>query len=142
MSFIVALDRFSGTRSLTAFFLPHMVISPDPALSAIRVLGSVALIVDAAAFLACAIQVYAGKLLRTGPATAAGEKGPQARQALTGLIRDGLQERGSDRASASQWANGPSMRLPRSSPATLRFASGRNTTRSSESPYSEAQYPQ
>jgi hypothetical protein len=46
-----------------------MVISPDPALRAIRVLGSVAFIVGVALFLACAIQVYAGKLLRTGPAT-------------------------------------------------------------------------
>jgi hypothetical protein len=46
-----------------------MVISPDLALSAIRVLGSVAFIVGATAFLVCAIQVYAGKLLRTGPAT-------------------------------------------------------------------------
>jgi hypothetical protein len=26
-----ALDRFAGTRWLTAFFLPHMVVSPDPA---------------------------------------------------------------------------------------------------------------
>ena len=66
---LLALDRVPATRWLTAFFLPHMVISPDPVLSAIRVLGSVAFIVGAAAFLACAIQVYAGKLLRTGPAT-------------------------------------------------------------------------
>ena len=66
---LLALDRFAATRWLTAFFLPHMVISPDPALSAIRVLGSVAFIVGAVVFLACAIQVYAGKLLRTGPAT-------------------------------------------------------------------------
>ena len=66
---LLALDRIPATRWLTAFFLPHMVISPDPVLSAIRVLGSVAFIVGAAAFLACAIQVYAGKLLRTGPAT-------------------------------------------------------------------------
>ena len=66
---LLALDRFPATRWLTAFFLPHMVISPDPVLSAIRVLGSVAFIVGAAAFLACAVQVYAGKLLRTGPAT-------------------------------------------------------------------------
>jgi protein-S-isoprenylcysteine O-methyltransferase Ste14 len=66
---LLALDRFPATRWLTAFFLPHMVVSPDPALSAIRVLGSVAFILGLAAFLVCAIQVYAGKLLRTGPAT-------------------------------------------------------------------------
>ena len=66
---LLALDRSPATRWLTAFFLPHMVISPDPALSAIRVLGSVAFVVGAAVFLVCAVQVYAGKLLRTGPAT-------------------------------------------------------------------------
>jgi protein-S-isoprenylcysteine O-methyltransferase Ste14 len=66
---LLALDRSPATRWLTAFFLPHMVISPDPALRAIRVLGSVAFIVGVAVFLACAIQVYAGKLFRTGPAT-------------------------------------------------------------------------
>src|SRR3970282_1150349 len=66
---LLALDRSPATRWLTAFFLPHMVVSPDPALSAIRVLGSVAFIVGAAVFLACAVQVYAGKLLRAGPAT-------------------------------------------------------------------------
>src|SRR3989338_7979373 len=66
---LLALDRFAATRWLTAFFLPHMVVSPDPPLKAIRVLGSVAFIVGAVVFLACAVQVYAGKLLRTGPAT-------------------------------------------------------------------------
>jgi protein-S-isoprenylcysteine O-methyltransferase Ste14 len=66
---LLALDRAPATRWLTAFFLPHMVISPDPALRAIRVLGSVAFVVGVAVFLACAVQVYAGKLLRTGPAT-------------------------------------------------------------------------
>jgi protein-S-isoprenylcysteine O-methyltransferase Ste14 len=66
---LLALDRSPATRWLTAFFLPHMVISPDPALRAIRVLGSVAFIVGVAVFLVCAVQVYAGKLLRTGPAT-------------------------------------------------------------------------
>ena len=66
---LLALDRSPATRWLTAFFLPHMVISPDPALRAIRVLGSVAFVVGVAVFLACAVQVYAGKLLRTGPAT-------------------------------------------------------------------------
>ena len=66
---LLALDRSPATRWLTAFFLPHMVISPDPALRAIRVLGSVAFVVGVVVFLACAVQVYAGKLLRTGPAT-------------------------------------------------------------------------
>lgn len=66
---LLALDRSPATRWLAAFFLPHMVISPDPALSALRALGSVAFIAGIAVFLACAVQVYAGKLLRTGPAT-------------------------------------------------------------------------
>jgi protein-S-isoprenylcysteine O-methyltransferase Ste14 len=66
---LLALDRFAATRWLTAFFLPHMVISPDPVLRAVRLFGSVALIAGIAVFLVCAIQVYAGKLLRSGPAT-------------------------------------------------------------------------
>lgn len=66
---LLALDRFAATRWLTAFFLPHMVVSPDPVLRVIRVFGSVAFVVGAAAFLACAVQVYAGKLFRAGPAT-------------------------------------------------------------------------
>jgi protein-S-isoprenylcysteine O-methyltransferase Ste14 len=66
---LLALDRSPATRWLTAFSLPHMVVSPDPALSAIRVLGSVAFVLGIAVFLVCAVQVYAGRLFRTGPAT-------------------------------------------------------------------------
>jgi protein-S-isoprenylcysteine O-methyltransferase Ste14 len=66
---LLALDRSPATRWLTAFFLPHMVISPDPVLSAIRMLGSLAFVVGIAIFLACAVQVYVGRLFRTGPAT-------------------------------------------------------------------------
>jgi len=66
---LLALDRYPVTRWLTAFFLPHMVVSSDPVLTAIRVFGSVTFVLGAAAFLICAVQVYMGKLLRTGPAT-------------------------------------------------------------------------
>jgi len=66
---LLALDRSPATRWLTAFFLPHMVVSPDPALRALRVLGSVALVTGMAVFLVCAVQIYAGRLFRTGPAT-------------------------------------------------------------------------
>ena len=36
---LLALDRWSPTRWLTAFFLPHMIVPPDPLLVALRVLG-------------------------------------------------------------------------------------------------------
>jgi len=66
---LLALDRSPATRWLTAFFLPHMVVSPDPVLSAVRMLGSVAFVAGIAVFLVCAVQVYGGRLFRTGPAT-------------------------------------------------------------------------
>lgn len=66
---LLALDRSPLTRWLTAFFLPHMVVPPDAALMALRVLGSVAFVAGAVVFVACAAQVYAGKALRRGPAT-------------------------------------------------------------------------
>jgi protein-S-isoprenylcysteine O-methyltransferase Ste14 len=66
---LLALDRSPLTRWLTAFFLPHMIVPPDAALTALRVLGSVAFVAGAVVFLACAAQVYVGKALRSGPAT-------------------------------------------------------------------------
>ena len=57
------------TRWLTAFFLPHMIVPPDPLLAAIRVSGSVLFVVGMSAFLLCAIQVYAGRFWRTAAAT-------------------------------------------------------------------------
>jgi protein-S-isoprenylcysteine O-methyltransferase Ste14 len=65
---LLMLDRWSATRWLTAFFLPHMIVPPDAFLMTIRLLGSVLFVVGLAAFLICAIQVYAGKALKSGPA--------------------------------------------------------------------------
>jgi len=67
--FLLALDRAGATRWLTAFFLPHMIVPPDFLLRAIRVAGSVLFVVGMSAFLLCAIQVYVGRLWRTGAAT-------------------------------------------------------------------------
>lgn len=66
---LLVLGKLSFTRWLTAFFLPHMIVPPNGVLVAIRVLGSVFFVLGLLAFLACAIQVYAGKVWRTGVAT-------------------------------------------------------------------------
>ncbi len=67
--FLLALDHAAATRWLTAFFLPHLVVPPDAFLATIRVAGSVLFVLGMAAFLLCAIQVYAGKLWKLGVAT-------------------------------------------------------------------------
>ena len=66
--FLLALNQSALTRWLTAFFLPHMVVPPNAFLKGIRVLGSVAFLGGMAVFVVCALQVYAGKLLRPGVA--------------------------------------------------------------------------
>lgn len=66
--FLLALNQSALTRWLTAFFLPHMVVPPNAFLKAVRVLGSAAFLGGMAVFLVCALQVYAGKLLRSGVA--------------------------------------------------------------------------
>src|SRR6266511_4575911 len=38
---LLTLDRWSATRWLTAFFLPHMIVPPDAFLMTIGLLGSV-----------------------------------------------------------------------------------------------------
>jgi protein-S-isoprenylcysteine O-methyltransferase Ste14 len=65
---LVAADRYPATRWLSAFFLPHMVVPPDALLKFIRVMGSVFLVIGAAVFLVCAVQVYLHKLLKKGAA--------------------------------------------------------------------------
>jgi protein-S-isoprenylcysteine O-methyltransferase Ste14 len=67
--FLLALNQSSMTRWLTAFFLPHMVIPPNEALTVVRILGSVFFVAGMLIFLVCAVQVYAGKLLKRGVAT-------------------------------------------------------------------------
>jgi protein-S-isoprenylcysteine O-methyltransferase Ste14 len=66
--FLLALNQSALTRWLTAFFLPHMVVPPNAFLKTVRVLGSVAFLGGMAVFAVCALQVYAGKLLRPGVA--------------------------------------------------------------------------
>jgi protein-S-isoprenylcysteine O-methyltransferase Ste14 len=63
---LLFLDRWAATRWLSAFFLPHMIVPPDGPLVAIRVAGSVLFVAGALAFLVCAGQIYAAKLLRRG----------------------------------------------------------------------------
>lgn len=67
--FLLALNQSWITRWLTAFFLPHMVITSNDALVFIRILGSVFFVAGTIAFLVCAGQVYLGKLLKKGTAT-------------------------------------------------------------------------
>jgi protein-S-isoprenylcysteine O-methyltransferase Ste14 len=67
--FLLALNQSWMTRWLTAFFLPHMVVPPNEALTVLRILGSVFFVGGMLIFLVCAIQVYAGKLLKKGVAT-------------------------------------------------------------------------
>ena len=66
--FLLALNQSGLTRWLTAFFLPHMVVPPNAFLKVVRVLGSVAFLGGMAVFVACALQVYAGKPFRPGVA--------------------------------------------------------------------------
>ena len=65
---LLILNQSSMTRWLTAFFLPHMVVPPNEALTVIRILGSVFFIVGVLIFLVCAAQVYLGKVLKRGVA--------------------------------------------------------------------------
>ncbi len=67
--FLLALNQSSMTRWLTAFFLPHMVVPPNEALTIVRILGSVFFVGGTLIFLVCAAQVYMGKLLKKGVAT-------------------------------------------------------------------------
>jgi len=66
---LLVLGTTPLTRWLTAFFLPHMIVPPDGVLAAIRVLGSVFFVLGLLGFLVCAIQVYAGKIWKTGVAS-------------------------------------------------------------------------
>jgi protein-S-isoprenylcysteine O-methyltransferase Ste14 len=63
------LNQYAATRWLTAFFLPHMILPPTLFLQAVRVLGSVLFVAGMAMFVACALQIYLGKLVRWGVAS-------------------------------------------------------------------------
>ena len=60
--FLLALNQWSMTRWLTAFFLPHMVVPPNGVLTVIRILGSVFFVAGMLIIFICAAQFYIGKL--------------------------------------------------------------------------------
>jgi protein-S-isoprenylcysteine O-methyltransferase Ste14 len=66
--FLLFLAKWTATRWLADFFLPHMVLPPGPFLKTVRVTGSVLFVGGAIAFLVCAGQVYFNKLFRRVPA--------------------------------------------------------------------------
>ena len=63
------LNQYAATRWMTGFFLPHMILPPTLFLKSVRVLGSVLFIVGMAVFVICALQVYLGKIFKSGVAT-------------------------------------------------------------------------
>jgi protein-S-isoprenylcysteine O-methyltransferase Ste14 len=65
---LLTLAQSQATRWLTAFFLPHMVSPPNPALQTVRLAGSVLFVVGALIFFVCAGQVYYNKFTRKGVA--------------------------------------------------------------------------
>ena len=69
--FLLALNQSWITRWLTAFFLPHMIVPPNDVLVAIRIAASVLFVGGMAVFLVCAVQVYVGKLFKSGTTTKA-----------------------------------------------------------------------
>jgi protein-S-isoprenylcysteine O-methyltransferase Ste14 len=60
------LDAYPMTRWLTHFFLPHMILPPTLPLKIIRIAGSVLFILGSMTFVACALQVYLGKIFKRG----------------------------------------------------------------------------
>jgi protein-S-isoprenylcysteine O-methyltransferase Ste14 len=66
--FLLELARYSATRWLSSFFFVHLVAPPNGLLQFLRVMGSVLFVAGLVVFLVCAIQVYASKFLKTGPA--------------------------------------------------------------------------
>ena len=65
---LLTLARSPATRWLTAFYLPHMIVPPDPVLEIVRLAGSVLFVAGAVIFLVCAGQVYYNKFTRRGVA--------------------------------------------------------------------------
>ncbi|MGO9118489.1 MAG: methyltransferase family protein [Desulfomonilaceae bacterium] len=60
------LDQHTATRWLTSFFLPHMILPPTVPLKVIRIAGSFLFVIGLVGFLACALQVYMGKIFKWG----------------------------------------------------------------------------
>jgi protein-S-isoprenylcysteine O-methyltransferase Ste14 len=66
--FLLGLTRYPATRWLSSFFFVHLVAPPNEFLKFLRIMGSVLFVTGLVVFLVCAIQVYASKFLKTGPA--------------------------------------------------------------------------
>jgi protein-S-isoprenylcysteine O-methyltransferase Ste14 len=66
--FLLGLARYPATRWLSSFFFVHLVAPPNGFLQFLRVMGSVLFVAGIVVFLVCALQVYASKFLKTGPA--------------------------------------------------------------------------
>ncbi|QWR78440.1 methyltransferase family protein [Candidatus Magnetomonas plexicatena] len=64
--FLLATSKFTATRWLSVFFLPHMVVPPDAFLKFIRVMGSVFFVGGISLFFICAFLVYRAKFLKKG----------------------------------------------------------------------------
>jgi protein-S-isoprenylcysteine O-methyltransferase Ste14 len=54
------------TRWLSAFYLPHMVLTQDGFLQFVRVMGSVLFVLGMAVFCICTIQIYSAKFMKKG----------------------------------------------------------------------------
>jgi protein-S-isoprenylcysteine O-methyltransferase Ste14 len=63
---LLAFAQHAGTRWLSAFYLPHMVLPQDPFLQFLRVTGSVLFVLGLAVFLICAAQIYTAKVRKKG----------------------------------------------------------------------------
>lgn len=66
--FLLEITKHPGTKWLSSFFLPHMVVPPDDFLKFIRIMGSVLFVLGMSTFFVCAFQVYANKFLKKGTA--------------------------------------------------------------------------
>jgi protein-S-isoprenylcysteine O-methyltransferase Ste14 len=64
--FLIETAKYPATRWLSAFYMPHMVLSQDLFLQFVRVMGSVMLVLGAVIFLVCAVQIYTAKLMKKG----------------------------------------------------------------------------
>jgi protein-S-isoprenylcysteine O-methyltransferase Ste14 len=66
--FLLGLAKYPATRWLSSFFFVHLVAPPNELLQFLRVMGSVLFVAGLVVFFVCALQVYASKFLKTGPA--------------------------------------------------------------------------
>ncbi|MBF0559555.1 MAG: isoprenylcysteine carboxylmethyltransferase family protein [Nitrospirae bacterium] len=64
--FLLETAKYPSTRWLSAFYLPHLVLTEDSFLQFVRVMGSLVLVLGAMIFLVCACQVYTAKFRRKG----------------------------------------------------------------------------